>query len=176
MFGARVDVMDLRRISFAALLLAVVGCTGGRDPWLDRPGPKVMAYFPPLYSLATSIAGNDAQVMSLITHVGPHHFEPTARDALALRRADLFLTLGLGLEDSVARKVASTSGNTRLKLVQLGTLIPKETLNEGGCSCGHKHEAHDHAHGEGHTVEYDPHVWLGIAEIQKIIVGIRDEL
>src|SRR5262245_22954591 len=99
--------MDLRRTVLTALVVATaVGCTGGRDPWADRPGPKVIAYFPPLYSLATSIAGDDAQVMSLITHVGPHHFEPTARDALALRRADLFLTIGLGLEDSVAKRIA----------------------------------------------------------------------
>ena len=74
--------MDVRRIALVALLLAcAIGCNGGRDPWMDRPGPKVMAYFPPLYCLASTIAGDDAQVQSLITHVGPHHFEPTAQCA-----------------------------------------------------------------------------------------------
>ncbi|MFL5330103.1 MAG: metal ABC transporter substrate-binding protein [Gemmataceae bacterium] len=168
--------MPMRRVAVGALVflaVSVVGCTGGRDPWADRAGPRVLAYFPPIYSFAASVAGEDAQVKSLITHIGPHHFEPTTQDALALKRTDLFLTVGLGLDDSVAQKLAQSSNNPKLKLVALGSLIPKDSLHEGGCNChGHHHDA-SHQHDQ---VEYDPHVWLGIPEAQRMIDGIRNEL
>lgn len=152
-----------------AVLLPMTGCTGGRDPWPERPGPKVLAYFPPLYSLAATVAGDDAQVMSLITHVGPHHFEPTMRDARCLTRADLFLTVGLGLDDAVSRKLRDTVGNSKLKLVALGETLPRDSLREGGCNCEHGHDHGDHGH-------YDPHVWLGIPEAKRMTLAIANEL
>src|SRR5207237_5048253 len=122
-------------------LLGFLGCSSPKSPWAARPGPKVLAYFPPLYSLAATVAGEDAQVLSLITHVGPHDFEPTPRDARTLQGADLFFTIGLGLDDSVSRKLAASSSNKSLKRVALGERLPKEALVEGTCSCGHKHDA-----------------------------------
>src|SRR5437879_1181441 len=122
----------------AALILS--GCNGGADGWADKPGPKVLAFFPPLYSLAATVAGDDAQVQSLLTTKGPHDYEARTSDARRLRRADLFLTIGLGLDDSVAKKLADTCGNKSLRLVELGEKLPKEMLRKGACSCGHEHE------------------------------------
>src|SRR5262245_36853091 len=107
-------------VAAAALLFAISGCSEAPDPWGNATGPRVLAYFPPIYSLAASVAGDDAQVQSLLTFQGPHDFEPTARDARKLRRADLFLTIGLGLDDSIAGKLQKSSGNSKLKLVELG--------------------------------------------------------
>jgi zinc transport system substrate-binding protein len=156
------------------LVLPVASCSGGKDPWHQRPGPKVLAYFPPLYSLAASVAGDHAQVRSLITHIGPHHYDPSTRDARMLQRADLFLTIGLGLDDGVAKKMSATCGNKSLLVRPLGELLPKDKLREGGCECCKKHgEAHDHHHDHG---DYDPHVWLGIEEATQMVDGIRDDL
>ena len=55
---------------------AISGCNGGSDGWADKPGPKVLAFFPPIYSLAASVAGDDAQVVSLLSTKGPHDYEP----------------------------------------------------------------------------------------------------
>jgi ABC-type Zn uptake system ZnuABC Zn-binding protein ZnuA len=157
--------------------LGFLSCNGATNPWAARPGPKVLAYFPPLYSLAATVGGDDAQVLSLITHAGPHDYEPKPRDARLLQNADLFLTVGLGLDDSVSRKLAASSSNKSLKRVALGELLPKDVLVEGTCSCGHKHQ-HDEKHedGEHHHVEYDPHVWLGPAEAATMAQAIAQEL
>jgi ABC-type Zn uptake system ZnuABC Zn-binding protein ZnuA len=166
-----------RRFGFifiCSLILPIVSCSGGKDPWQERPGPKVLAYFPPLYSWAASIAGDDAQVRSLITHIGPHHFDPSTRDARTLQRADLFLTIGLGLDDGVTKKMTGTSGNKSLILRPLGELLPKESLREGGCECC-KQNGEKHTHDHDHT-DYDPHVWLGIPEAIRMVEGIRDDL
>jgi ABC-type Zn uptake system ZnuABC Zn-binding protein ZnuA len=134
----------------------------------------VLAYFPPLYSFAASVAGDHAQVQSLITHIGPHHFDPSTRDARRLQKADLFFTIGLGLDNAIADKLARSSGNKSLHLRPLGELLPKDTLREGGCECcKNKGQDHNHQHDHGN---FDPHVWLGIPEAIRMIEGVRDEL
>lgn len=155
------------RVLFAGLVAAAVavGCSSGPDPWKDSRGPKVLAFFPPLYSLAAQVAGDDATVMSLLTTKGPHEYEPTHNDARKLRHADLFLTIGLGLDDAVAAKLKDSSGNATLKLVELGETLPKESLHRlEGRSVGHDHG------------NVDPHVWLGIPEAVRMVEVIRDEL
>lgn len=152
------------------------GCSNGKDPWQQRPGPKVVAFFPPLYSLAATVAGDDAQVASLITYQGPHDYEPSPQDARMLHGADLFLTIGLGLDDVVSRKLAKSSSNKKLKRVALGERLPKQWLHEGGCSCGHKHGPGENHDRHNHQVQYDPHVWLSPTIASAIAVGIAEEL
>lgn len=169
----------MRQIRMLPLLIVTVGvatisgCSAGPDPWQQRPGPKVLAYFPPLYSFAASVAGDDAQVQSLITQIGPHHFDPSTRDARRLQNADVFFTVGLGLDNAITDKLAKSSGNKSLQHRPLGELLPKETLREGGCECC-KNKGHDHGHVHEHG-DYDPHVWLGIPEAIRMIEGVRDE-
>ncbi|MBX7106287.1 MAG: zinc ABC transporter substrate-binding protein [Gemmataceae bacterium] len=166
----------MRHLLRATLLFVAVGCAASPDPWGGATNTKVLAYFPPLYSLAATVAGDDAKVMSLIKQVGPHHFDPTAHDARALARADMFLTVGLGLDDIVAKKLTSAVGNSKLKTVALGERLPKESLREGACEhCKRagKDHAHEHNHGE---VEYDPHVWLGPGEAAQFATMIGTEL
>jgi ABC-type Zn uptake system ZnuABC Zn-binding protein ZnuA len=112
-------------------------------------------------------------VSSLLTTKGPHDYELRPSDARKLRRADLFLTVGLGLDDPIAKKLSETAGNPKLRHVAVGERLPKEMLREGTCTCGHEHkqgEAHDHDHG------FDPHVWLGLPEAIAIVETIRAEL
>ncbi len=162
-----------KRMTLALLpvALAVAGCSAGPDPWAERPGPKVLAFFPPLYSLAAAVAGDDAQVQSLLTTKGPHDYEPVRTDARKLKRADLFLINGLGLDEVVAGRLASTGGSKFLKVVELGAAIPKASLLEGGCNCGH-----DHSDGQKHDHGYDPHVWLGVPEAMAMVGAIANEL
>jgi ABC-type Zn uptake system ZnuABC Zn-binding protein ZnuA len=159
---------------FVLLGGVLAGCTAnGGDPWQDRPGPKVLAFFPPLYSLAASVAGDDAQVLPLLTTKGPHDYEPKPADARKLRRADLFLINGLGLDDTVAAKLAQTCGNPNLKTVELAEQLPESMLLPAGFEA-HDHAGHDH-HGHQHGA-HDPHVWLGVPEAILLAEGVRDEL
>lgn len=158
-------------VALAPLAFVVAGCTAAPDPWPARAGVKVLAFFPPLYSLAASVAGDDAQVLSLLTTKGPHDYEPVRTDARKLTRANLFLINGLGLDEIVAGRLASSGGAKSMKLVELGKAVPQASLLEGGCNCGHEHgHKHDHDHG------YDPHVWLGIPEAMAMAGAICNEL
>src|ERR1700677_5333113 len=87
-------------ISIGLLLsLSLNGC-GSKpdDAWPPHPGPKVVVSFAPYYCFAANVAGDDAVVRTMMTTSGPHHFQPTDKDSLLLRQADLFFINGLGLE------------------------------------------------------------------------------
>jgi ABC-type Zn uptake system ZnuABC Zn-binding protein ZnuA len=148
------------------------GCGGiPDDGWpKDRTGPKVAVSFAPLCCFAVNVAGDDAVVRNLLTSSGPHHFQPTDRDARLLRRADLFLVNGIGLEGDKPEGMKKGSGNQQLKIVELGSRIPPDKLFAGSC----QHE--DHA-GHAHDPDgKDPHVWLSPDYAILLVEAIRDEL
>lgn len=159
----------------AALPLLLVGCNG--DPrgsgasadWPDRPGPKVVVSFAPLYCFAANVAGDDAVVRNVMTSKGPHDFDPTTADVRLVSKGDLFFVVGLGLDDKKAETMQEGSGNKGLKLVKLGDKLDKKDLCEGRCTHDHGDHA-DHDHG------IDPHVWLSPDHAAMFVNTIRDEL
>jgi zinc transport system substrate-binding protein len=149
-------------IVFACLAFALQGCTKVKDQWPDKPGPKILTSFAPLYCFAKNVAGEDASVLHVMSDTGPHEFDPQAEDAAALTRADLFIINGLGLDDQIAENLVRSSGNKNVKVVKVGEAVPVNDLHEGGEEDEHdkdrgKKEEKEHAaHGHG---RYDPHVW-----------------
>lgn len=173
--AAMLSMKALPRLTLLAALAAViplVGCGGPAAEWPDRPGPKVMASFPPLYCFAQNVAGDDAVVKTAMSNQGPHHFDPKPSDARRITQADLFVINGLGLDEMIAQKMKGGSGNLDLKIVNLGERFKPEELEEG-CACVHDH-GHGHAHAHEHAI--DPHVWLGIEYAVRQVEGIRDAL
>jgi zinc transport system substrate-binding protein len=153
-----------------ALAVPLAGCkTKQENPW-SGPGPRVLTSFPPVYCLAASVAGPDATVQVIMTERGPHDHEYSPTDAVKLEGATLFFINGLGLDDTVAKKMIDGSSNKQVKLVELGEGLPKDLLKE--MECDHDHEGHDHKHEHG----ADPHVWLGIPQLVKMTERVRDEL
>jgi ABC-type Zn uptake system ZnuABC Zn-binding protein ZnuA len=154
--------------------LALVGCGRVQDPWSEQPRLRIVTSFVPIYCFAKNVAGPDAQVVCVMRETGPHHFDPSPHHAVALRRADLFVINGLGMDNSIARKMMRGARNKDLKLIEAAAAIPTSQLREGACNCGHDH-GHDEEHDASH-VHYDPHVWLGIPEAIIMVQAIRDAL
>lgn len=150
-------------------VLGAGGCGKVEDPWPNKPGPRVMATFPPLYCFAANVAGDDASVLCLLTSTGPHHYSPSSQDALKLQRADLFLVNGLELDEGFADKLQRNSSNPKLKVVHVGECIPKAQLRKLAAGEKEGHEGHHHG-------EYDPHVWMGLPEAVQMVACIRDQL
>jgi ABC-type Zn uptake system ZnuABC Zn-binding protein ZnuA len=160
----------LAALGSALFMFLFPGCSSRDDVWpKDHSGPKVVVSFAPLYCFAVNVAGEDAVVRNMMTTSGPHHFNPTDRDARLLQRADVFLINGLELEGDKPATLAKSSGNKALKVVDLGALIPAEKLLEGSCH-------HDHGDGAPHVHGKDPHVWLSPDYAILQVQGIRDAL
>ncbi|MBY0459476.1 MAG: zinc ABC transporter substrate-binding protein [Gemmataceae bacterium] len=157
-----------------ALALFLGGCgknanTSDADVWPDRPGPKVVVSFAPLYCFAANVAGDDAVVKNVMTSKGPHDFDPTAQDVRLVTKADVFFVVGLNLDNRQAAKMKKGSGNDNLQLIELGAKLNKRDLCEGRCThTGPDHTGHDHG--------IDPHVWLSPDHAAKFTAFIRDEL
>lgn len=156
---------------FAALPLLILGCKGNSNAdstWPDRPGPKVVVSFAPLYCFASNVAGEDAVVKNVMTSKGPHDFDPNADDIRLVTKADLFFVVGLGLDEKKAQLMKDGSGNKELKLVPLGGKLKKDDLREGFCT---------HAdHGPDHKHATDPHVWLSPTHAALFTNFIAEEL
>jgi zinc/manganese transport system substrate-binding protein len=94
-----------RRLSLAAIavaaLVALTGCvTGPRDPASDGH-VHIVASINVYGDLARSVAGEDADITSVIDDAAqdPHEFEASARVQLALSRADIVIVNGGGYDD-----------------------------------------------------------------------------
>src|SRR3954469_24925522 len=84
----------------AGCAVLLPGCRGTRDDgWpKDKTGPKVVVSFAPLYCFAVNVADDDAPVRNPLTATGPHHVNPTDKDARLIRRANIFFVNGINLE------------------------------------------------------------------------------
>jgi ABC-type Zn uptake system ZnuABC Zn-binding protein ZnuA len=141
-----------------ALMAGILpGCSTAKDPWAGaKPGQKrVLASFPPLYSMAQKVAGEHAYVLCLLSTTGPHEYQAPSSDMLKLHRAELILTNGLGIDTFMHKLVKGSM--TGAKVVALGDALPGKLLlhNEEAKEEHKGHEGHHH-HGD-----HDPHVWLG---------------
>jgi zinc transport system substrate-binding protein len=173
--------MTCRRLAYLGLLLwlpasaaLLSGCGRAKDEWEGKGGPpRVVVSFPPLYSFVKSVGGDHVGVLCLCTVNDPHEFEYRPEQAVLLRKADLLVGVGLGLDGSgpgggpsrFTDKLHASSGKPKLPFVKVGHAIDKKLL--------HKDEDEDRKEeGEGQ----DPHIWLGVPQAKASVYVIRDEL
>lgn len=161
------------------LLLALLvpwlqGCATAKDPWANaKPEQKrVLASFPPLYSMAQAVAGEDAYVRSFLSAQGPHGFHDQPNDMLKLRGADLIIMNGLGLDDRFMDRLIIGSRNRSARVVKLGEELPKKDLQKAEEEPEHEEKGHAHHH----HGEFDPHVWLGPPEAKIMVKKIAEQL
>ena len=157
----------------AVLAGGVPGCAKSTPAWQNRGGPpRVVVTIPALDSFVRNVGRERVGVICLCTTKGPHHYEYNPTDAIVLRDADLFLAIGLTLDDKFADAMQDESQNARLRYVKLGERLPKKLLLKGEeHEEGKDDKGHEHEHGE-----YDPHIWLGIPQAIALVEMIRDQL
>lgn len=151
------------------------GCSfkTANDPWAGSGvKPKVLVSFPPLYSFAAAVAGDDAVVKCLSTS-GVHGDADATPTKLDLARGcDVFIVNGLKLEGPIVKKLAQSAGNPKWKVLELGAAMSGKRgwLVAGSCRHNHGDPDADHEHGP------DPHVWLSVRHAKNMTESIRDEL
>lgn len=160
------------------VLLALLGALVTSPARAQAPAPAarplVVASFYPLYDFARNVAGERAEVLSLVPDgVEPHDWEPSPRDLVQLRKAHLFIVNGAGLEpwaDRLARELPAS-----IVLVKATEGLPLVKAPRAG-------HGHDHARDNGkehrHDAEpdLDPHVWLDPVLAAMQVERIRDAL
>ena len=114
---------------------------------------QVVASFSILADMAREVAGDAAQVHSLVgANADAHVFEPTPADAQRLARADLVIVNGLHFEGWIARLVRSSG--YRGPVVEATRGIEPRRAGRG----------------------VDPHAWQSLAHAQRYVENIRAAL
>ena len=149
----------------AAAALALTGCNGGDG---DAAGSgddgvvNVVASTDVYGSILSSVGGENVEVTALIDRPSqdPHSYEATARDRLAVSKADLVVLNGGGY-DSFMEKLAADEGvpaEDILNAVEISGLDSEADPYEDG----HSEEEHDddaHSHGGHSHGSFNEHVW-----------------
>ncbi len=137
----------------AAALLAglVTGCDQAPPP---ASKPLVVASFFPLYEFSRQVAGDRAEVVSLVPPgVEPHDWEPSPQQIVDVQKAQLFVYNGAGFEPWADKLVKDVTGR---KVVTVDATKGIDLLRAGD------------------TV--DPHVWLDPVLAQAQVDAIQSGL
>jgi zinc transport system substrate-binding protein len=146
-------------VAIAAVLLAAFG----PGTAFAEPPVQVAVSVPPLAFFVERIGGPNVQVMSLIEPGrSPHSFEPTPRQIARLSKVQVFFTVGLPFEATLAKKAMAT--NPEMRIVDLTRGIELIGHNRGA-----GHEGHNHG-------QIDPHIWLDPKRAKKIVRNIGKAL
>lgn len=125
----------------------------------------VVTTFYPVYEFTKAVTGDTADVTMLIkAGTEPHDFEPSTKNIATISDADVFVYMDDSMEtwvDSVEKSIDSDS----LTVVKStgDMLLMAGTADED-----------DEDSDDGHTHEYDPHVWLSPKRAITLVENIRD--
>lgn len=170
--------MRVLKYSLLVFMALLIGCSSSGEssvapasasPWKSTGKVKVLTSIVPVYCLTKMIAGDEAEVLCLMTSHGPHDFAPTSDDVKILAEADLFVVVGLGLEEFLNNMVKGAD-NRNLKVVRTGLSMPTEMRLEA--------DGKPHYHGDKLVTHkgIDPHIWLGMDEAGYMVDAISQSL
>jgi zinc/manganese transport system substrate-binding protein len=175
-----------RRILIPAALAAasafvLAGCAGSSGT-ADDATIAVVASTNVYGQIVEEIGGDLVEVTSIVTSASqdPHSFEPSARDQLAVSRADLIVENGGGYDAFIDALIEATG-------TQAHVITAVEFSHDWPENGGHDEESeesgeaeetdHDHDHGDhGHVEGFNEHVWYDPHTIEHVAEAISDEL
>ena len=125
----------------------------------------------PIYDWVRNVVGDSDRIeVKLLVSDGAdlHSFQPTARDAIDIKTADLVVRVG-GADDSFVNELTKDSDGIDLRL------IDAEGVTKRHVSVSSEHE---HSHGESHDHKHptDEHIWLSLKNGQACVEAIYNAL
>ncbi len=140
---------------------AMAGCGGEKETSDSRA--SAWASIPPLAFVVERIVGDLAEVEILLApgH-SPATYEPSPRETMRLRDADVFFSVGMPFEQKLINELGSTPDGPNLIDTRRG--ITLRSLSS-------------HRHGDAvHEGAPDPHIWLNPANVKRQTVTVCSAL
>ncbi len=144
-------------ILLTLILLFSVSCTKGSDNKTDSSGKiKIVTTLFAQYDFAKKVGGDKVDVILILpAGIEPHSYEPTPKDIVKMKEADLLIYTGDNMEPWVGKI------NDSLKEGKVRVLDASE-----GVELIAREEHHDE----------DPHIWLDFDNAIKMVNTIKDSL
>ncbi|MGB3909674.1 MAG: zinc ABC transporter substrate-binding protein [Pseudolysinimonas sp.] len=164
--------LSLPALATASVLAAVglVGCAATPTP--DDDGRLSIVASTNVYGdIATQIAGDAADVTSIITSAGqdPHSYEASAQDQLAIADADLVIYNGGGY-DPFVDTLLDASGNDDLEVLDAVEVAGPAPEEDDDHADEEGEGAHDHIEG------FNEHVWYSLHSMEALAQQIAEHL
>lgn len=153
----------------AAVALVLTGCAGASTA-RDDGRIAVVASSSVYGQIVQEIGGDLVTVTSIVSSASqdPHSFEPSARDQLAVRKAELVIENGSGY-DSFIDALIEASGSAAPVL----TAVEFSSHWNGGAATDSEGEHH---HDDDHVEGFNEHVWYDVEAMGALAQGIRSQL
>ncbi|MGV8969643.1 MAG: metal ABC transporter solute-binding protein, Zn/Mn family [Microbacteriaceae bacterium] len=158
-----------------ALGLSISGCAPTSVP--EPQGLSIVASTNVWGDVAQSIAGDNATVTSVITSAvqDPHSYEASARDQLAISKADLVIENGGGYDPFIDALVAASPRANELPLINAsetsGLMSDDHDAEED-----HKNEGEESPGDHDHIAGFNEHVWYSFSGVDAVASAIALEL
>ena len=153
-------------IVVAVLIMGLAACNRTTEKPIEQSGLTIYASFYPMQFLASQIAGDKAQVISLVpAGVEPHDWEPKPKTMAELQESDMLVYNGAGMEAWLQDFLLSLQ-KAGVKTVDSSNgleLLPFDEENE--------EENH-----KGEELAYDPHVWVSPAKYKQQAQNVLNAL
>jgi len=150
--------MKIQKMIFGALLffsaLVLIACNVNTD--LDTDKIQVSVSILPQKAFVEAVAKDKVEINVVVPPgSSPATYEPTPQESIRLESADIYFAIGVPTE---AANIMSLIDINVTRLVSLHTLVSEEypDIMVGG--------------------QRDPHIWLSVNRVIKIIEIIRDEM
>lgn len=151
-------------IMAAVLITGLAACGKVAEKPAQQSGLTIYASFYPMQFLASEIAGDKAQVISLVpAGVEPHDWEPKPRTMAELQESDMLVYNGAGMETWLEDMLPSIQ-KAGVKTVNASSgleLLPFDEKNAD------EHEDEAGKEDEHEELAYDPHVWVSPAKYKQ---------
>lgn len=131
---------------------ALAGCSSS-DSGSEDGTPKIVASTNVYGSIAEAVAGDKAEVESVITDpsADPHSYEASPADAAKITDASLVVYNGGGYDEFVDQALENASDVPAIAAVEVFTATTGTQIEAHSHGHGHGHDHdHDHDHGDGH--------------------------
>ncbi|MGX7149786.1 zinc ABC transporter substrate-binding protein AdcA [Enterococcus ureasiticus] len=151
------------------LTVILTACTKPKTEIKNKDKKKltIVTSFYPMYEFTRNIVGDSGDVTSMVpAGTEAHDYEPSAKDIANLQDADAFVYNSEYMETWVPKMEKSLKNVTSIKASEGMVLLP------GGKDHDHSAEKNH----DGHSHDYDPHLWLSPFRAIKEVETIRDGL
>jgi len=159
------------------MVLFVIGLAGSWDSASGQETrTRVVTTLFPLYDFARNIGQNKIDLSLLLPPgVEPHAFGPKPSDMARVAQAEVFIYTGQSMEPW-AERILKGVGASRLQVVDASKGVALMKMESAEAGMGNVMGGQGHNHG-GHGLKgVDPHIWLDLANSQKIVDTIADAL
>ncbi|NLC54516.1 MAG: zinc ABC transporter solute-binding protein [Erysipelothrix sp.] len=160
----------LKIIILTLTLLSLFGCNNSNKPTPDKDKIQIITTLFPQYDFTKEIVGDKGEVSLLLPPgVEAHSYEPTPRDIVSIRNADVFIYTSKAMEPWAIKMVSEISSED-LKVIDLSEGI--QLIDIDGL---HDHGDEDHDHEDDFDGK-DPHIWLDPVYAQTMVENITKGL